>query len=255
MERGGGWDGGVGVDGLSILGSLSGVRISMDSKGLSLDKFFVERLWLTRLAGAESSLIYAGNCSDFGELTMRIEGSNIISRPTQQAARRLTVIASTVIVLTWYEIDLGDLSVLGVSGFPDELFITVAFALLSFTAATLGLHWNGDRLSYSRWYHNNEVVRTGWGGTHLTKNHPETIRTALDAIEEKLLGEAADRTKEKNKFDSVYEYFGHLKGSLDQQRTDLRNLSWFAWFLLWIWYLMLPFALAVAAGLMLFCQG
>jgi hypothetical protein len=86
----------------------------------------------------------------------RLQGKEVISDVTDRSARRLIIVSGTVILIKLYDVELKNLSILGVQ-LPSELFGIVGLILLGFGSYSLTINWAFELVAFRIWYSEREI--------------------------------------------------------------------------------------------------
>ncbi|UWQ58642.1 hypothetical protein K3722_00470 [Leisingera caerulea] len=174
---------------------------------------------------------------------MLIEGSEVVTRSTQLAARQLTVLGVSIFTIWYYDIPLRDLSILGVTDLPVKMFGVVGAGILIFTFVSLILNWNADRVSFQKWYKVGKPPLATWGGSIANKPNSETLRECCDRICEQIKELEVGVEGEETLVRRMKEIEGELvvvNRTLEQQGRDFASLTFHGKFLLFGWYFLVP---------------
>lgn len=184
---------------------------------------------------------------------MIIEGRELVSRPTQVAARSLVIVSSTILVVWWFAIPLEDLSVLGIKGLPVELFDFVGAVTTVFLIISLVLNWASDWVSYSKWYDTANVTADDMFNVDV-RGRSEVLAEVAHGLRNasKQLSEAGVEEKEiRQILKGVEGRFSTASNALSGGR-NLREVHRLGQLLLYGWYLFVPATLGVFALVSLF---
>ncbi len=174
---------------------------------------------------------------------MLIEGNEVVSRSTQIAARSLTITASTILAIGWFELPITNLELMGVKGFPSELFSVVAVAMTLFLSVSLFLNWSSDKLALTKWYKDSKVQVTLMGSSPRGGTQSSYLVSRLERLEQEM--EKVQPNIEG--FQSLESRLSAIEEALTWRKRDLSHLGATAWFLLNVWYFALPLCLAICA--------
>ena len=81
----------------------------------------------------------------------KIQGTDVISQATDKSSRRLYVLGAVIFLIKIYNVDLDDLSIIGVK-LPAALFDLVSLVLLIWGIYQLLINWLVDIISFQKWY-------------------------------------------------------------------------------------------------------
>jgi hypothetical protein len=217
-------------------------------------------------------------------IEMHVNGSELISRPTQVAARSLLVFSSSTILIirngldpNRWELLNGDLQA---DTFFDALLLVIGFLLVS-----LLVNWWGDYVSYRSWFKSNEVSRgSAWDDFSHKAGEPPVrwLKCRMDelAVQNRKLERASQDLNESiekidaNKDDKEYfiksmdqlvrvtntfhntwegtrRQVGAVSALLDELDARFERVDFAARFYVFIWHLALPVVLALTSICML----
>jgi hypothetical protein len=189
-----------------------------------------------------------------------VSGNDLISEITEKAGRRLIVLSAIVILVKLYEVNLEDLSILGLS-LPSELFDLVALCLIMYMVYVLVINWIGDLAAFRLWYSESNIwsefntnikLDKGFisGGTKLLLDLFRLEKSGSWPADFSELSE--DMKREYNNFKTNVELYVARLSAAGQQFS---TLSAFSRFYIWFQAFLLPMAFAGGALYMLYAYG
>lgn len=184
---------------------------------------------------------------------MLIEGSDVVSRSTQIAARSLTITSSTVLTIEWHNLDMGKFQIMGMSEFPDEMFETISLVMIGFLGVSLVLNWLSDRASFKLWYKTADSIpgRDGWSDR--SRPHSELINDLSGSLQNSFdnlnIMARPDQGLDNLKTfkDDIERELGKLNAALEERGAAIHTIWSFGAFLLYFWYFSLPLLISCAA--------
>jgi len=210
---------------------------------------------------------------------MKVQSIELISRYTQTSSRLLWIMSGGVLLIARYDLNSKAWDFLGRSIKP-EYFQEIATVVLFFLMVSHFINWISDRAAYSRWFQTNEVVINDMGaiGSFRGSTTPmieatfrrfRSIEKTLDDLQQHLKrsfetqlkdestqsDKIEDRTNLAKKLAEIEKYQSNLERELKELRSMLedigpgfRKVSWFAFFVIYIWYFTFPILAALGAA-------
>ncbi len=170
----------------------------------------------------------------------------MITRPTQRAARNLVIIAATVLLIDIYNLNLTDLSILGVKA-PAELFTTVGYVMLCFLSVNHIVNWLGDRLSYLNWFQSNAVPITTFDDIGGTESPIQSIIRSIDRLATNTSGDDAKMLALSNFTDDLM----RIEELLENSVSNFNSLHLYSKFYIFEWYFAVPLSTSIIAFIFL----
>lgn len=186
----------------------------------------------------------------------KLSGKDLMSRATESSGRRLIGVSSIVILVKAYDVDLGDLSILGLT-LPPQLFDVIATAMIAYYVYNLAINWGGDLAAFKLWFSEAQIwsefktnIKLGGGflggGQRLLiqlfeLEHKDSWPENFDDLDEQL-------RRDYEEYKTNIELF---IARLEAAGSNLKSLSRFARFYIWFQSFLFPLAFAIAAGLLL----
>lgn len=178
---------------------------------------------------------------------MKVSGIEMITLPTQKAARNLTIISSTIFAINFFQIDLETLSILGVKDFGASMFDTVSYAILIFLIISLIVHWLTDWVTYTKWYDTNQVSSGYFEDFDNLQSSPELIESYLNRHSDDLNANGITIASLKSEFEEIRRKEEQIKKLLAKQGSDFATVNYVVKVYVIGWYLILPNLFALLA--------
>ena len=155
---------------------------------------------------------------------MRVSGHEVISRPTQVAARSLYIAGSAALAIEVFSLKPYDWPILS-SDLAPTTYDMIMASVLVFFMTNLFVHWWADRIAFQRWFKTNRVARTLTSEPGSTEIDIATVRAILERFED--IKKFLDGFCEANRLlDSKIEEIGPVskESSIHATLTELINM-------------------------------
>ncbi|WP_114750497.1 hypothetical protein [Pleomorphovibrio marinus] len=190
----------------------------------------------------------------------KIQGSDIISEATDKSSRRLYVLGAIIFLIKIYNVDLDDLSVLGVP-LPAALFDLIAFVLIIWSMYQLIVNWLVDIIAFKNWYQSRNIWSQFQTNMEIDKSfYSGGTRLLLELHDLKQKKQFPSKEEEIPK--QVHEDYQNFKinaelfvARLEAAGNSFKKVSKWGQYYVWVHAFIIPIIVATAALVVLICKG
>jgi hypothetical protein len=190
----------------------------------------------------------------------KIQGTEVISPATDKSSRRLYVLGAVIFLIKIYNVELDDLSVLGVN-LPASLFDLVALVLLIWGIYQLIINWLVDVISFKKWYQSRNIWSQFQTNMKIDKdfyNGGKSLLFALHDLKEKgkfPLKEEEIPTQVQKDYQDFKTNVDLFIKRLEAAGNNFKNVSNWGRFYVWGHAFIFPLIVATAAIVLLIING
>lgn len=190
----------------------------------------------------------------------KIQGTDIISQATDKSSRRLYVLGAVIFLIKFYNVDLDDLSIIGVK-LPAALFDLVSLVLLIWGIYQLVINWLVDIVSFQKWYQSRNLWSEFQTNMTIDKDfYSGGKRLLMELHDLKTKGQFPSKDDEISK--QVQEDYLDFKTNvelfimrLEAAGNNFRSVTRWGLYYVWGHAFIIPLAVSVAALITLLIKG
>lgn len=188
---------------------------------------------------------------------MKIQGQDILTFETRRVGQRLISISAIVILVFGYNVNLEDLSLLGLK-LPAHFFDVTALLILVFSSLTYVFSWWTDVMIFRKWYQKSSILSQFQTTMEMDGTfYSGGVELLLELYRKKegLVSEGGDSDKEKTAFNEFKMNVELWCVKLEAHQRDFSVVSFFAKLYIFVLWGLLPVLFFMSATLLLIFQG